>query len=97
MGAAKLPAAAAEELRVSAGGEVWFDRNRHLMHCHGYAFERGASLVVYQQGQRVDQTWTLTAMNAAECTLRDTEGNKFKVTLAQLRNGRYALHPPRIA
>ena len=31
----------------------------------------GATVIVYLQGQRVDDTWTLTAMNAVEVTLRD--------------------------
>ena len=40
--------------------------------------------------------WTLTAMNAVEVTLRDNDGTKLKVTLAQLRNGRYGFRaaPP---
>ena len=41
----------------------------------------------------VDETWTLTAMNAVEVTLRDADSTKLKVTLAQLRNGRYTFRP----
>ena len=58
---------------------------RQLLHCNGHAFERGATVFVYLQGQRVDDTWTLTAMNAVEVTLRDADGTKLKVTLAKPR------------
>ena len=83
-------AAASEELRSGSSPEAYFDRSRQLLHCNGQSFERGATVYVHMQGQRVDDTWTLTAMNAVEVTLRDPDGTKLKVTLAQLRNGRYA-------
>ena len=57
------------------------------------SFERGATVYVFSQGQRIDDTWTLTAMNAVEVTLRDSESTKLKITVAQLRNGRYSLRP----
>ena len=77
----------------SSQSDAWFDRSRQLLHCNGQAMERGSTVVVFMQGQRVDESWTLTAMNAVEVTLRDAEGTKLKVTLAQLRNGRYAFRP----
>ena len=86
-------AAASDELRSSASQDAWFDRSRQLLHCNGHAFERGAQVFVHLQGQRVDDSWTLTAMNAVEVTLRDADGTKLKVTLAQLRNNRYAFRP----
>ena len=73
--------------------DAYFDRSRQLLHCSNQSFERGASLYVFSQGQRLDDTWTLTAMNAVEVTLRDSESNKLKVTVAQLRNGRYVFRP----
>ena len=76
-----------------SSADAWFDRSRQLLHCNGHTLERGQTVFVYQQGQRVDESWTLTAMNAVEVTLRDAEGTKLKVTLAQLRNGRYAFRP----
>jgi len=51
-------------------------------------------VTVLHNGQPVDDEWTITAMNAVEATLRATDGSKLKVTLSQLRNGRYALHSP---
>lgn len=51
-------------------------------------------MTVLHNGQPVDDEWTITAMNAVEATLRATDGSKLKVTLSQLRNGRYALHSP---
>ena len=83
-------AVVSEELRSGSSHDAWLDRSRQLLHCNGHSFERGAVLYVYMQGQRVDDSWTLTAMNAVEVTLRDVDGTKLKVTLAQLRNGRYA-------
>jgi len=82
-------AMASDDLRHNTG-DVWFDRARQMLHCCGHSLERGASLFVYQQGQRVDDRWTITAMNAVEVTLRDPDGSKLKVTLSQLRNGRFA-------
>ena len=86
-------AAASDEMRGAASTDAWFDRSRQLLHANGYSLERGATVFVYMQGQRVDDTWTLTAMNAVEVTLRDAEGTKLKVTLAQMRNGRYIFRP----
>ena len=86
-------AAASDELRSSGSTDAWFDRSRQLLHCNNYALERGSTLHVYMNGQRVEDHWTLTAMNAVEVTLRTDEGTKLKVTLAQLRNGRYAFRP----
>jgi len=83
-------AAASDELRGASNAEAWFDRSRQLLHCGGASYERGATVIVFSQGQRVDELWTLTAMNAVEVTLRDTDGTKLKVTVAQLRNGRYS-------
>ena len=83
-----------DDPRNAAGSaDAYFDRNRQLLYCNNNAFERGATVYVYSQGQRVDDTWTLTAMNAVEVTLRDSESTKLKVTVAQLRNGRYAFRP----
>ena len=88
-------AAAAREDVSAIGGasDAYFDRSRQLLHCGGHSYERGSNVLVFSQGQRVDDSWTLTAMNAVEVTLRDTDGVKLKVTLAQLRNGRYAFRP----
>ena len=84
---------ASDELRSTGSGDAWFDRNRQLLHCNSHALERGAAVYVHQQGQRVDGQWTITAMNAVEVTLRDSDGTKLKVTLSQLRNNRYVLRP----
>ena len=86
-------AVASDELRASSSQDAWFDRSRQLLHCSGHSLERGSNVFVYLQGQRVDDAWTLTAMNAVEVTLRDQDGTKLKVTLAQLRNGRYVFRP----
>jgi len=64
------------------------------LHCHGASFERGSAVTVLHNGQPVEEEWSITAMNAVETTLRATDGSKLKVTLSQLRNGRYALQPP---
>ena len=77
-------AAASDDLRSSAAQDAWFDRSRQLLHANGHSLERGSTVFVYLQGQRVDDTWTLTAMNAVEVTLRDADGTKLKVTLAQV-------------
>lgn len=85
-------AVASDELRSGAGAEAWFDRSRQLLHCSGLTLERGNYVNVFTtQGQKVsgEETWQLHAMNAVEVTLKDSEGTKLKVTLAQLRNGRY--------
>jgi len=89
-------AAASDELRGTSSADAWFDRSRQMLHCSGSSYERGSNVLVYLQGQRVDDMWTLTAMNAVEVTLRDNDGTKLKVTLAQLRNGRYGFRaaPP---
>eukprot|EP00967_Tisochrysis_lutea_P109913 scaffold171390_cov32-Tisochrysis_lutea.AAC.2 len=63
------------------------------LHCHGMSFERGAAVTVIHNGQPIVDEWTITAMNAVEATLRASDGSKLKVTLSQLRNGRYALKP----
>jgi len=86
-------AAASDELRSSSSADAWFDRGRQVLHCGSQTFERNQHVFVYAQGQRVDDQWSLAAMNAVEVTLRDAEGSKLKVTLAQLRNGRYAFRP----
>ena len=57
----------------SSQSDAWFDRSRQLLHCNGQAMERGSTVVVFMQGQRVDESWTLTAMNAVEVTLREAE------------------------
>jgi len=57
------------------------------------SFERGAAVTVIHNGQPIVDEWTITAMNAVEATLRASDGSKLKVTLSQLRNGRYALKP----
>jgi len=82
-----------DDLRNSSSSDAWFDRNRQQLHCNGHSFERGSPVLVYQQGQRVDNMWTMAAMNAVEVTLRDSDSQKLKVTLAQLRNGRYVFRP----
>ena len=73
-----------------ASADAYFDRSRQLLHCSGQSYERGASVVVFSSGQRVDDLWTLTAISTGEVTLRDAEGVKLKVTIAQLKQGRYA-------
>jgi len=82
-----------DDLRNSSTGDAYFNRSQQQLHCNGHAFERGSTVFVYQQGQRVEDLWTLTAMNAVEVTLRDNDGAKLKVTLAQLRNGRFVFRP----
>jgi len=77
----------------NTNGDIWFDRNRQLLHFNGQCFERGAPLILYHNGQRMEEQWMMTAMNAVEVTLRATEGGKLKVTLSQLRNGRYTFRP----
>uniref|UniRef100_A0A7S3B7Q3 Uncharacterized protein n=1 Tax=Haptolina ericina TaxID=156174 RepID=A0A7S3B7Q3_9EUKA len=86
-------AVASDDLRNSSSSDAWFDRNRQQLHCNGNSFERGSQVLVYQQGQRVEDMWTMTAMNAVEVTLRDSDSQKLKVTLAQLRNGRFVFRP----
>lgn len=90
-------AVASDELRAGGpGGEAWFDRSRQLLHCNGHAFERGQFVHVFTQGQKpagAEETWQLHAMNAVEVTLKDAVNTKLKVTLAQLRNGRYTFRP----
>jgi len=76
------------------GNEVWYDRSRLQLHCHGHSFERNGAVLVYQHGQRLEDEWTISAMNAVETTLRASDGAKLKVTLSQLRSGRYSLKPP---
>ncbi|EOD12368.1 hypothetical protein EMIHUDRAFT_223735 [Emiliania huxleyi CCMP1516] len=84
------------------GNEVWYDRSRLQLHCHGHSFERNGAVLVYQHGQRLEDEWTISAMNAVETTLRArgaceaSDGAKLKVTLSQLRSGRYSLKPPMV-
>jgi len=85
-------ALASEDMR-SSSGEVWFDRSRQSLHCNGHSFERGSPVYVYQHGQRIERHWTITAMNAVEATLHGRFGSKLKVTLSQLRHGRYSFRP----
>lgn len=33
------------------GNEVWYDRSRLQLHCHGHSFERNGAVLVYQHGQ----------------------------------------------
>ena len=47
---------------------------------------------VVKEGQRLEERWTITAINAVEVTLQ-SGGTKHKVTLAMLRNGRCSLRP----
>jgi hypothetical protein len=86
-------AMASDEMRAASSGDAYFDRSRQLLHTNGHSFERGGVVFVFSQSQRIDDAWTLTAMNAVEVTLRDNDGTKLKVSLAQLRNGRYSLRP----
>ncbi|KAL1515132.1 hypothetical protein AB1Y20_004193 [Prymnesium parvum] len=91
----RTAAIVSDDLRVtsSGGGDAYFDRARQQLHCNGHTFEREAKVYVFQQGQRIEDVWTLTAMNAVEVTLRDTSRGKLKVTLAQLRSGRFVFRP----
>lgn len=86
-------ALASDEMRSIGSGEAWYDRTRNLIHCSNYSLERGKTVRLTQHGQRVDGRWTITAMNAQEVTLRDSDGTKLKVTLAQLKNQRCVLRP----
>lgn len=89
---AALAGGGGDDTRHSSGAnEVWYDRNRAALICHGHTFERNGSVVVLHNGQRVDDEWHITAMNAVEATLKSADGAKLKVTLSQLRNGKYAL------
>jgi len=89
----RAAAVASEDMRNNAGGsDIWFDRGRQVLHCNGHALERDAMVMVIKEGQRVDDRWTITAMNAVEVTLQ-SGGVKHKVTLAMLRNGRCVLRP----
>ena len=47
--------------------------SRQLLHCSNQSFERGASLYVFSQGQRLDDTWTLKAMNVKASFSRQTK------------------------
>lgn len=87
--AAAMPS---EDMRNAAAADVWFDRGRQLLHCNGHALERDAVVGVVKEGQRLEERWTITAMNAVEVTLQ-SGGTKHKVTLAMLRNGRCSLRP----
>lgn len=86
-------AAASDELRGASTTDAVYDRHRQTLTCNGLTLERGAMVTVYMQGQRLDETWQLQAMSAVEVSLKDPDGQKLKVTLAQLRNGRYAFRP----
>ena len=78
-------AAGATEAASSANAtDAYFDKQRQMLHCNGLALERGMPVIVLQQGQRVDNTWVVHAMNAVEVTLRDSDSTKLKVTLAQV-------------
>ena len=87
-------AQASEDLRNSnSAADIWFDRNRQVLHCAGHQLERDAMVTIIKEGQRVEDRWSITAMNTVEVTLQSTAGVKHKVTLAMLRNGRCALRP----
>ena len=77
-------ASGATEANSANTTDAWCDRQRQMLHCNNLALERGQSVVVLMQGQRVDDTWQVHAMNAVEVTLRDSDGTKLKVTLAQV-------------
>jgi predicted double-glycine peptidase len=90
-------ASGATEAANSANAtDAYFDKQRQMLHCNGLALERGMPVIVLQQGQRVDNTWVVHAMNAVEVTLRDSDSTKLKVTLAQV-NARRPDHPWRCA
>ena len=76
----------------ATSADAYFDRSRQLLHCNGHALERESQVMIFKEGQRVDDRWTITAMNAVEVTLQ-AGGVKHKVTLAMLRNGRCVLRP----
>lgn len=80
-----------EEIR-GGGADTHFDRGRQQLYLNGDALELGSEVSVYQQGEQVADVWVITGMNAVEVTLRDQDGTKLKVTLAQLRSGRYEIH-----
>lgn len=88
----RTAAIASEDLRNS-GNDIWFDRSRHLLHCNGHSLERDAVVAFIKEGQRIDDRWAITAMNAVEVTLQSNHGTKHKVTLAMLRNGRCQFRP----
>ena len=89
----RAAAVASEDMRNNnSGSDIWFDRSRQLLHCNGHALERESQVMIFKENQRVDDRWTITAMNAVEVTLQ-AGGVKHKVTLAMLRNGRCVLRP----
>ena len=88
----RTAAIASEDLR-NAGNDIYFDRSRHLLHCNGHSLERDAWVAFIKEGQRIEDRWSITAMNAVEVTLQSNQGTKHKVTLAMLRNGRCVLRP----
>ena len=88
----RTAAIASEDLR-NAGNDIYFDRSRHLLHCNGHSFERDAWVAFIKEGHRIEDRWSITAMNAVEVTLQSIQGTKQKVTLAMLRNGRCVLRP----
>ena len=61
----RAAAVASEDLRnAAAAADVWFDRGRQVLHCNGHALERDALVSVVKEGQRLEDRWTITAMNA---------------------------------
>jgi hypothetical protein len=86
---------ATEAANSANATDAYFDKQRQMLHCNGLALERGMPVIVLQQGQRVDNTWVVHAMNAVEVTLRDSDSTKLKVTLAQV-NARRPDHPWRL-
>tara|TARA_B110001452_G_C14813038_1_gene283770 strand:+ start:150 stop:422 length:273 start_codon:yes stop_codon:yes gene_type:complete len=88
----RTAAIASEDLR-NAGNDIYFDRSRHLLHCNGHSLERDAWVAFIKEGQRIEDRWSITAMNAVEVTLQSNQGTKHKVTLAMLRSGRCVLRP----
>ena len=61
----RAAAVASEDLRnAAAAADVWFDRGRQVLHCNGHALERDALVAVVKEGQRLEDRWTITAMNA---------------------------------
>ncbi len=89
----RASAMASDDMRSTGNGDAYFDRAQQVLHLNNHVFERGSSVYVHNQGQRVDGQWTVTAMNTVEVTLRDRDGTKLKVSLSQLRNSRYVLRP----
>lgn len=92
--ATRAAAAASDDVRQGSAASVYYDRNRQQLHVHGTWHDRGDPVAVYLAGQRIDEDWCISAMNAVEITCRAADQSRLKITISQLRNGRYMIKAP---